>query len=780
MTSSCVMNQVVQTHLLISKIDVNRIIQTCDSLVMNHNTTIKQLISLFSKISGYDSYCQQIVSLCNQILSVTVTSSNSVVNVCKSLKPIDLPPGPGSSTYVKNGDQIAKEAMSKACKVTRLYHNNVSPSSLKQPVGTRKSKPSISKRGKRSLLKSPIATINPDLPTVTSNPMLPIATSESELSIVSSKVKFQPPSSLGKLHPSSSQGKLQPPSSQGQLQTATSLLKSLIAKSKTDLFITNNKSQINIASNERKLSEFTKSTTNPKCTIETRKPELSVVESKSEFPIVTNKPELPIATTPTKLSLSQNKPEPTVKNSANIETFQTIDDISLLKNSGKFLKSHLISNSKNDKKFTKLSEAAPSVRFPVKTSLNVSHISSDSLCENVMDQGLETSGQGSFVEVIVGDDLNLSTLKDEGQVFVIIEGDETFEFNDVTNLYDELTIPVGKPNTTIATSKSGLSIATDKPNVTMVTSKPELFISTSKSEYNEFPIATDKPELVIATELSIATSPYQNNIKSSTIVEPTLKNSSDIKTTEAINNRFQSKAVNTNVLQSHSLQLSKQNKEFPKRRYPFQCSLCPKSFDRNKSLIRHTNVHATTAARLAMKPCQTFICEICGKIFKKRQRLREHKPVHLDHKPVACPHCDYRCVSKRYLTTHMIKHNGEKIHQCEKCGKCFNRIHSLRFHELIHNVTEKNFFCDVCPSSFFHNYQLLRHKKQMHENPIQWSCQVCGKMYNTKYYLSIHLRRHTTDERFTCDICGRKYKLKNSQRKHSKTCDGGEKKINDR
>ncbi|KAK6175116.1 hypothetical protein SNE40_013641 [Patella caerulea] len=650
MTSTCVMNQVVlQTHLLISKIDVNRIIQTCDSLVLNQNKTIKQLISLFTKIAGYESYCQQIVLLCNQILSDTVTGSNHVVNVCKWLKPIDLPSGPGSSTSVKNGDQITKEVMSKACKDTRLHHNDVSPSSLKQPEGTRKCKSRLSKRSKGSQLKSPIATINPVLPIVTRNPLLPIATRESE---------------------------------------------------------------------------------------------------------------------------------PTLKNSANTETCQAIDDIGLLKNSGIFLKSHLTSNSKSDTHFTKLPEAAPSVPFPVKPPpTNVSHISSDSVCENVMDQVLETSGQGSLVEVIVGDDLNLSSLEDEGQVLVIIEEGETLEFNDVTNLYDELTIPVGvgKPNTTMATSESRLSIATDTPNVTMVTSKPELFISTNKSDYNEFPIVTDKSELPIATELSIATSPYQKNIKSSKIVEPTLKNS-----TEARNNRLQSNAANGNVLQSHSLQLSKQNKEFLKSRYPFQCSLCPKSFDRNKSLIRHTNVHAKKAARLAMKPPSlTFICEICGKIFKKRQRLREHKAVHLDHKPVACPHCDYRCVSKRYLTTHMIKHNGEKIHQCEKCGKCFNRIHSLRFHEMIHNATETDFVCDLCPSRFLRSYLLHRHKKQIHENPIECSCQVCGKTFNRKYGLSLHMRRHTTEKPFPCDICGKKYKHKKTLRKHRKICDGGERMIND-
>ncbi|KAK6173796.1 hypothetical protein SNE40_017193 [Patella caerulea] len=547
------MNQVVQTHLIISKIDVNRIIQTCDSLVNNQNITVNQLISLFCKISGYDSYCQQIVSLCNQILSYTVTSSNDIVNVCKSLK---------------------------ACEVNSLSQNNVSSSILKQPVASRQPQ----KRSKRSLLKSPIATNNPDLPAVTRNPLLPIETSKSELSIVSRNLKFQLPSSEGKI------------------QTATSVLKSPSANSKTDLFITNNKSEIYIAPNECEPPDFPESTSSPKCTVVTRNPELS------EFPIVTNTPEL--VTTNTELpihvetSLNQNsntssipkKPEPTLKKSVRTETFQAVDD------------------------------------------------------------------------------LNLSALEGEGQVVVIIEGDETMEFNDVTNLCDDLTMPMNKSNT-IATSKSRLYIK-NKPNVTMVTSKPQLFISTSKSKFND----TDKPELTIATELSIATSPDQNNTKSSTMAPPMLYNSTDIEKAVAIDDILQNNGVHADV--AHSFQTSKQNKKLTKKPYRFKCSLCPKAFERNKYLIRHTNFHASREAML------TYICEICGKILKKRDRVKEHKRIHLNHKPVGCPHCDYRCVSKRYLAIHMVKHSGEKRQQCAQCGKCFMHLRTLRFHELSHNVPE--------------------------------------------------------------------------------------------
>ncbi|KAK6173797.1 hypothetical protein SNE40_017194 [Patella caerulea] len=237
---------------------------------------------------------------------------------------------------------------------------------------------------------------------------------------------------------------------------------------------------------------------------------------------------------------------------------------------------------------------------------------------------------------------------------------------------------------------------------------------------------------------SIATSSNQNNSISSINIKPTLEYASDIETFEATNNLLQNRA---NLLQSHSV---------PESKHIVQKNLSYKK----------------------------FTCEICGKMFRYLSCLKRHKFSHLDQKPFACPHCNYRCVMKSHLNTHLQIHTGEKKHQCAICGKRFNLRKTLKTHELSHTVTEKNYHCDLCPSKFWDKCTLYGHKRYVHSKTMPWLCSVCGKTFSRKHCLDSHSMRHNTEERFTCEICGRKYKLKDSHRKHTKRCNGGDLKKN--
>ncbi|KAK6173800.1 hypothetical protein SNE40_017195 [Patella caerulea] len=545
MTSTCEMNQEVQTHLIISQIDVNRIIQTCDSLVNNQNITVNQLISLFCKISGCDSYCEQIVSLCNQILSDTVTSSNDIVNVCKSLKHIDLSldepdtylviehdEDPGSLTSVEPSNQIAKE--------TFLCQNNVSPSILKTPLERSKHKPSLLQISKPQIT---IATSKPNITIPTSQPESPILTNSPELHIVTS----QP--------------------------------------------------------------ELPKDTSHPEIIIETGQPELPIDTSHPEIIIEIGQPELlvPIAT---------SQPKPSKPN--NIETSQPELPIETSQS-----KSSILTRSKSN-----ITIATNEPDIPTSTS------NSESTSKHMLPI---TISKSESLKIINNPQLHPPSC--QGKLPL------------ATSLLKS-PIATSKPEILKATSKSTAAfLKSTSPKCNTVTIYPKSFVAACTSE---LPIVTNK------SEFTIATSSNRNNSKSSTIVQ-TLKNATDSETIKAIDNLIQN---NANLLQSN---LVSKRKPLP-----------PKS--------KHK--HKVFSSERRPKPCERFICNICEKIFT-RGSLRKHKLTHLDHKPVACPQCDYRCVSQSYLTTHLQRHNREKNYQCEKCGKFFKRTANLRRHKLTHSVTKK-------------------------------------------------------------------------------------------
>lgn len=206
-----------------------------------------------------------------------------------------------------------------------------------------------------------------------------------------------------------------------------------------------------------------------------------------------------------------------------------------------------------------------------------------------------------------------------------------------------------------------------------------------------------------------------------------------------------------------------------------RCCMCEKTFLYFHAANMHMNEHfnnfmcetcglgfidqSRLLAHMPKHDKGSYACEECGKVFK----TETYKELHVDrvHKKlgkVYCPKCDVRLMSYQQKLKHLVEVHGEEPLQlkCTACDKVFQSRRYLTLHLRKYHIKDYRHECQYCGQKFFTGSALRSHLPT-HTGERNYKCKVCDKSYPRLKTLKEHTRIHTNDRRYRCDICGQAF-----------------------
>ena len=118
-----------------------------------------------------------------------------------------------------------------------------------------------------------------------------------------------------------------------------------------------------------------------------------------------------------------------------------------------------------------------------------------------------------------------------------------------------------------------------------------------------------------------------------------------------------------------------------------------------------------------------------------------------------------------------IKQNRETSpNVCSVCGKTFDKKRNLTVHLRMH-LAEKPYKCLVCQKGFIQSGHLSEHLR-IHSGEKPFKCTVCEKRFTSSRHISEHMRIHSGKKPFECDICGKQFAHSRALSRHRRIHSG--------
>ena len=216
----------------------------------------------------------------------------------------------------------------------------------------------------------------------------------------------------------------------------------------------------------------------------------------------------------------------------------------------------------------------------------------------------------------------------------------------------------------------------------------------------------------------------------------------------------------------------------------FICNICLTYFSSKQKRDNHIqNIHTKK---------KKYNCKVCTKILCSKDGLVSHMKTHTCSSGHQCPDCKKIYKNKSNLERHFKskghsqfdKHETAEIREfgCSECDFITNRVDNLYRHErhihglfnkkldAISKTLEKNgeVECSKCFKKFTDTKLAKEHFLQESCAPIY--CKDCGKEFNKRADLKLHIRDVHTENCFSCPTCDKVFKQIRNMNRHHKKC----------
>lgn len=162
---------------------------------------------------------------------------------------------------------------------------------------------------------------------------------------------------------------------------------------------------------------------------------------------------------------------------------------------------------------------------------------------------------------------------------------------------------------------------------------------------------------------------------------------------------------------------------------PYECHFCGRKY--HKKSFLHGHIDRNHIEKDFAKKGD-YACHLCERRYLTDFRLKQHLGIHRL-KEKACPFCGKLT---RHLTSHLLKHEepAERF-QCDKCEKNYKSEKHLQLHAIVHE--NKLFSCQQCGKAFNTPEKVSAHMRNLHNpNRPTFECSVCHKHFYYRKYLT--------------------------------------------